>query len=229
MNPIRALLNWYHRQNIRLQIAVAIIGSAGLIGAAIVQGVFQFLSARAKGNSQNDTRKERMVQQAPGIQVGRDLSIGNLNFQGNVGQVLISPPPTDFVPFNNDLRKEAITKLEAARANSKSLNIVVAVEKGSSIRRKMASEIVELLSSSGYSAQEQAGTANFYSADSAPIKAIFNSNNEQTVFALLRAFEPILKANISVQSVDHRNPPDELLLILREDAKFLANGRAVFD
>ena len=75
-NPVRSVLNWYQRQNIRMQITVAILGVIGLVLAATVGGCFDLLSAIVQSKAPQTSVPGSVTQQDSGnFQAGRDLSI----------------------------------------------------------------------------------------------------------------------------------------------------------
>ena len=76
-NPVRSLLDWYQRQNVRIQITVAILGGIGLMLAATVGGCFDLLSAIVQSRTPPPTYAPTGITQegSGSLQVGRDLSI----------------------------------------------------------------------------------------------------------------------------------------------------------
>jgi len=87
-NPLKSFLNWYHRQNIRLQIVVALLGIIGAVLAATVGGCFNLLSAIVQSKTpQTTTAPGSLTQQGSGnFQAGRDLSVSVIGNQVPVAQ-----------------------------------------------------------------------------------------------------------------------------------------------
>lgn len=76
-NPVRSLLDWYQRQNIRVQITVAILTIIGAVLAATVGGCFNLLSAVVQSRAPQATNVPGSVTQhgSGNFQAGRDLTV----------------------------------------------------------------------------------------------------------------------------------------------------------
>lgn len=82
-NPFRLILNWYHGLNIRLQIVVALIGTFGLIAAALVSGWFNLQAARVKSGT--PPQGQTLNKQVTGGQLGGDVQAsGNVDYSVSV-------------------------------------------------------------------------------------------------------------------------------------------------
>ncbi len=243
-NPIRVSLDWYHRQNIRIQIVVAIIGAFGLVLAAGVGGCFDLLSAFVQSGTRRggNLPVASVVQKGSGnFQVGRDLSVtGDLNVQGGVGQVIVIAPqlkdsskaksrvPIEtFIPASVQVQERVRAELEAIRKTSGPLSIVLSVEMGSLNRRKVADEMAKIFETAGFSVQILASRA--LSQEQAPIKATCNADAQSRAVDILRSLGPMLKGNIALRVVKNRNPPDELFIKLLGNPSFFPDGSVIFE
>src|SRR3989338_1162356 len=82
-NPIWLIFDWYHGLNIRLQIVVALIGTFGLITAALITGWFNLQTVRVK--TATPTQGQTLEKQIVGGQVGGDVQAsGNVDYSVSV-------------------------------------------------------------------------------------------------------------------------------------------------
>ena len=82
-NPVRLVLDWYHGLNIRLQIIVALIGTFGVITAALITGWFNRQTARV--TTTTPTQGHTLNKQVTGGQVGGDIQAsGNVDYSVSI-------------------------------------------------------------------------------------------------------------------------------------------------
>ena len=110
-SPFKSFLGWWQRLGMREQVAATVIGSLGLIAAAIIGGWFKLSAARVETASVLPIPNNWTQSGSGNFQAGRDLVIqGNLNL--NIDKkVATETESDDFIPLKDSLRHHVESNL----------------------------------------------------------------------------------------------------------------------
>ena len=231
-SPFKSFLGWWQRLGMREQVAAAVVGSLGLIGAAVIGGWFTLSVARVQTASVLPTpNRNNLTQSGSGnFQAGKLIVHGNLNILSlDVGKKNTASTESDnFIPLKDSLKRHVESKLKAVKQlyGGAQLNIVIAVQDGDSERMKFADQLIEIFKSAGFNAD--AHSAHLFSQDRTPMRFDVHPVSRAFAIALGEALEPTVRAKVALGGSESR-PSNELYIDVYGKPRFLPDGVAVFN